>query len=499
MSNIRSTERMAGDKMKKLFLIAVLVLGFALSLAYANIRILNDNVLRIGGEGISVTSSQKAAKIYISSTADPGGDGSRADPYDSFSDINWTTGDDNSVYDFITAGTKVYINFKGGETFTGEFEIPTDANGTALVFVTIQSYGTGRAKFTNPGALGNNTKAIVCKARYVTIKNIHVDSARLCGIQAFYGGHYLTVQNCEIENTGMGVHITTGYCTVDNNNIHDLAMVVTDVGGTNDWGAIGVNVAAANATIINNTFTNCKAESEDFGYDGGAIEVYSVASYVTDNLLVAYNTATDCDGFIEVGGDGTGTSAKAIIIGNVGINNEKVMWIHPANVTMTDWKFYHNVFIDSTVHDPRVNNIIGSSTNLTASELVLQNNVFYVGDFNSVVSATFTFTHTHNTFYMANNSTVLNFTLDATDLSSDPHLTSTGKLEIDSPALNAGVVITDVNDNNELDIWGNATDSTPNIGAYQGSGEVVIVAGMDYDNAWDGYTDTWNQYESTWE
>ena len=67
MLNIKSTERMAGDKMKKLFFIVVLVLGFALSLAYANIHILNAGVLRIGGDGgisISQSRSTKSETSY---------------------------------------------------------------------------------------------------------------------------------------------------------------------------------------------------------------------------------------------------------------------------------------------------------------------------------------------------------------------------------------------------------------------------------------------------
>ena len=36
--------------------------------------------------------------------------------------------------------------------------------------------------------------------------------------------------------------------------------------------------------------------------------------------------------------------------------------------------------------------------------------------------------------------------------------------------MNTGLVVAGVNDGGELDIWGNVTDGTPNIGAYQGKG-----------------------------
>jgi len=38
--------------------------------------------------------------IYLDESVASGGVGSEADPYSDFSEINWTTGGDNSIYDY---------------------------------------------------------------------------------------------------------------------------------------------------------------------------------------------------------------------------------------------------------------------------------------------------------------------------------------------------------------------------------------------------------------
>lgn len=85
--------------------------------------------------------------IYIDASAGAGGVGSEADPYDEFSDINWTTGGDNSVYDGVAADEDVTINLKKGETWRETLTV--GASGASGHPVTIQAYGAGADSIIN--------------------------------------------------------------------------------------------------------------------------------------------------------------------------------------------------------------------------------------------------------------------------------------------------------------------------------------------------------------
>lgn len=81
--------------------------------------------------------------IYIDASAGDGGVGSEVDPYNEFSDINWTTGGDNSIFDYYAGApaASVTINLKKGELWRSSFV--TYCAGTATYPLTIQAYGTG--------------------------------------------------------------------------------------------------------------------------------------------------------------------------------------------------------------------------------------------------------------------------------------------------------------------------------------------------------------------
>lgn len=77
--------------------------------------------------------------IYLDN--DGVGDGSIGNPYGAFSEINWTTGGANSIYDWVDGGDDVYINLKKGVTWRETLTIGTDGvNGHPI---TIQAYDDG--------------------------------------------------------------------------------------------------------------------------------------------------------------------------------------------------------------------------------------------------------------------------------------------------------------------------------------------------------------------
>jgi hypothetical protein len=92
--------------------------------------------------------------IYIDNG--DGGVGSEADPYNSLSDINWTTGGDNSVFDYYDgvygAPTEsLTINLKKGEMWRGG--LATDCDGTATYPIIIQAHGDGNRPIVNGAQL----------------------------------------------------------------------------------------------------------------------------------------------------------------------------------------------------------------------------------------------------------------------------------------------------------------------------------------------------------
>ena len=78
--------------------------------------------------------------IYIDDNA-PTGVGSEADPYNALSDINWTTGGDNSIFDWVAASDDVYINLARGDKWREQYAVGT--SGASGHQVTTQAYGTG--------------------------------------------------------------------------------------------------------------------------------------------------------------------------------------------------------------------------------------------------------------------------------------------------------------------------------------------------------------------
>lgn len=167
--------------------------------------------------------------------------------------------------------------------------------------IAVSSYGTGSLPlFTartaaSGGTFGDNTIT-------VTGSNVIIDSiasgAGFMGIDVF--GDNVTVQQCDISAAGVGLTFESGSVggKAWSNNIHDMnVMVVNTPSPTDDdYGANGVALGGNGASVCFNIITRCRAKSDDWGYDGGAVEVFGGS-----NNIVAYNQASDCQGFCELG------------------------------------------------------------------------------------------------------------------------------------------------------------------------------------------------------
>jgi len=124
---------------------------------------------------------------------------------------------------------------------------------------------------------------------------------------------YITVRGNELMKNETGIEVSYGGTgvVIDGNDIHDNdRMVVNTIGGTDDRGAnaIVLNHTAGPLTISGNRMWNNRAVSYDYGYDGGAVEIYA-ASGATITSNVMWNN----ENVIETGTDGTACDSNSFI------------------------------------------------------------------------------------------------------------------------------------------------------------------------------------------
>ena len=90
--------------------------------------------------------------IYIDGAT--GGVGSEADPYTNLSDINWTTGGDNSIFDYLAGTPSASPTIHLAKAATWRASLAVGCSGTAIYPIVITSYGSG----ANPKILSSVAK-----------------------------------------------------------------------------------------------------------------------------------------------------------------------------------------------------------------------------------------------------------------------------------------------------------------------------------------------------
>ena len=157
--------------------------------------------------------------VYVDESVAPGGVGSQADPYSDFSEINWTTGGDNSIFDYYAGSpaASATINLQKGETWNEVLDLKVD--GTATYPLKAQAYGAG----ANPIIRG---VADLTSATYKwTTSNAGANNEWYCEIAA--GG------DPSLEDSHL--LLLNGTAATESNALVDVA---PDLGNLNDheWG-----------------------------------------------------------------------------------------------------------------------------------------------------------------------------------------------------------------------------------------------------------------------
>jgi len=358
------------------------------------------------------------------------------------------------------------VAFKRGATFPGQLIVRRAGNaGSPIVFT---AYGTGERPILDAGGAPDVVQ-VTYRASHVTIDGLLLRNAVNAGVSLEAGAQHVRVSGCEITATGAGVSSADAYNTITGNHIHDLKMIVSDDAPDNDYGAMGVNLANAHYNEVSyNRFVRCRAPSVDYGFDGGAIELWESNTGVS----IHHNRAEGCNGFVEVGGTGSATVSDVTLAYNVivGAHTNALNVIHlsggNAVGTVRGLRFENNtVAAAAGVTEPA----IWFSAAPAAATASYRNNLFVLNPGQpAAYSGRAGFTHDHNLFWRTSGTTgSLGLTLDATDLVANPLLVNLDALDLHlasgSPAVRAGTPL-----GHALDFDGQPVPADrPDVGAYQ--------------------------------
>ena len=128
----------------------------------------------------------------------------------------------------------------------------------------------------------------------------------------------------DISGTGTGVYLNGGgrLAMIADNQIHDNDVLIRNTpGGDDDYGANGVtfsNVSALpGAVATRNVITGNAGPSSDYGFDGGAFEIYN-----SSNVQILANTIADNENVLETGTSPEGDSPLGDCVGNTFAGND---------------------------------------------------------------------------------------------------------------------------------------------------------------------------------
>ncbi|MDE3236751.1 MAG: hypothetical protein KGO81_12405, partial [Bacteroidota bacterium] len=324
------------------------------------------------------------------------------------------------------------VLFKKGQSFSGRIYVPS--SGTATSPIIYSSYGTGNMPVFNNAItdiinISNKQYVIIDGIQFIDSTlisdNAHAITANMSYAINIDNSPNCTVRNCDISLAGIGISVTAGSnnTTITGNNIHNLRMVVntpTSVNANDDYGANPIVVGTSNNTISYNTFSECWALSYDYGYDGGAVEIFG--STISNNNIL-YNTAINCNGFTEIGSSSSGTCNNNIIAYNKMINCGIIGTFQNSGtfaISINNLQYYNNTVVETVEQYSKPNSMFWSAASGPSGMVVVKNNIFLLASGTNFVTNSSNFNsgqmvHSNNIFRMTSGS--LGITLNSTELS----------------------------------------------------------------------------------
>lgn len=194
------------------------------------------------------------------------------------------------------------VLFARGSSFEGGFEV--NQSGTPTAPITFKACGDGPApRFTNPGTAVLHGNAIRLNASHIVVEGLFFERCPANPVAAdvrTLGAVFLTtnathdiVRHCEMTQTPIGVTVYGQHNLITHNFIHDNNARIQP-----HWGPMCVMICGSHNEVAYNRFVNYCAASEEYGHDGGAIEIHN-RRFPKEDIRIHHNLSLRNQGFIE--------------------------------------------------------------------------------------------------------------------------------------------------------------------------------------------------------
>jgi parallel beta-helix repeat protein len=320
-------------------------------------------------------------------------------PWKSIADVNNSSG-------MLYPGDTVF--FKRGQVYSGKLSI--NKSGTATAPIVYSNYGTGELPEFNNAI---SDVIYIYNKQYVVIDGIritdHTVQAKISYAITLDNSPNCTIKNCDISRVGVGIAVQAGSnnTSILNNYMHNMRMVrntPTSINPDDDYGANPMVIGSSNNTINNNKFEDCWALSYDYGYDGGAVEFFGATM---SNNKVMYNTAINCNGFLEIGSNVNGIAENNLIAYNKVINCGIIGVYQNGStfsVTVKNLQYYNNTIIETQKQFSQPSVLFWMAGTGTTGMVIVKNNIFWLSSGVNFVNSKFSngqMIHTNNIYRMS--------------------------------------------------------------------------------------------------
>ncbi len=200
---------------------------------------------------------------------------------------------------------RAVVFLKRGCTWDGHVLIVGDE-------VAVAPYGEGAAPTITAGNAPREEGAVILASPRGLITGVRVRGTAGAGITLAAEG--AVASDLLVEDVAFGVKFTAPHTLADRvtaRNLHLYASTPKTQKADDDAGAVGFNVETTDVTVQNSSCLNCRAPSDDYGHDGGFLEIWREG----DRLRAFNNVGDNVDGFLEIGGvKGSGDAVQDVLL-----------------------------------------------------------------------------------------------------------------------------------------------------------------------------------------